>query len=124
MASGRAGRRISASTEARPGPGRGSGGSYNGFVVRRERFVRPRAWAVLAALAAVVVFCAVQERVVRAGVHEYVERQRAAAQGLASPADVGQVMAPWIRRSVRQALAGAAPLLAVAVLLARGRRDA
>jgi hypothetical protein len=93
-------------------------------VVRRERFVRRRAWAALAALAALVVFCAVQERVMRAGVHEYVERQRAAAQGLASPADVDEVMAPWVGRSVRQALAGAAPLLAVAALLAKGRRDA
>jgi hypothetical protein len=55
--------------------------------------------AVFAFVAAVVVFCVVQDRTTAAGVREYVARQR---QALAAPVRIDDVMGPANRRAVEQ----------------------
>jgi hypothetical protein len=94
--------------------------------------------AALVMLAALVVFCAVQERVMSAGVEQYVTLQRSAlatpdgtrssgnaAGGRATPIDLEKVMAPWIASSVRQGLAWGAVTLLLGGSLAgwRSRRE-
>ena len=73
-------------------------------------------------LASVVVFCAVQDRVMTAGISEYVQRQTAALRGRA-PVTVDGVMRPWVAKSVRRGLLwGVCPLLAGFAILAFGGR--
>jgi hypothetical protein len=59
-----------------------------------------RAVLTIAAVAAVVVFCIVQDRVTAAGARQYVELQRAALQGRGAPVAVEHVMGPAVRQSV------------------------
>jgi hypothetical protein len=59
---------------------------------------------VFAFVAALVVFCIVQDRVTAAGAREYVRLQRAAVSGTGHPVTVDEVMKPAVRRSVREGL--------------------
>lgn len=79
------------------------------------------------ALAAFVVFCAVQDREMGAGAGRYVERQRAALAGRGPAVSVDEVMAPAARRSVRRGLiwsgiVGAAGLAGTVIITRRQRR--
>ncbi len=78
---------------------------------------------VLTLLAALVVFCVVQDRITAAGAREYVRLQRAGA-----PVTVDDVMKPAVRRSVRQALLWSAlvvgsGLTGAAIVARRSRRE-
>ena len=55
---------------------------------------------VLTMVAALVVFCVVQDRVTAAGVREYVMAQRAAIARDAPPIPIDSVMRPAVHRSV------------------------
>jgi hypothetical protein len=83
---------------------------------------------VLVTIAAVaVVFCAVQDREMAAGVGRYVAAQRAAVAGRGPAVDVEDVLAPAVRESVRRGLmwaglTGAAGMAAAAVTARRLRR--
>jgi hypothetical protein len=66
--------------------------------------VRPRAILIAAAIAALVVFAVVQDRVTAAGARRYVAVQRAALAGRAHTVTVEEIMRPAIARSVRQGL--------------------
>jgi hypothetical protein len=72
-------------------------------------------------LAAVVVFCGVQDRVTAAGARRYVALHRAG-----TPAAVDEVMRPAVRASVERGLTWAGTVavagLGAAALLRRGRR--
>jgi hypothetical protein len=68
-------------------------------------------------VAAIVVFCIVQDRVTSTGVGQYVVRQRAALTGGGPAVRVDSVMRPWIARSVREGLAWGALPLTVGVVL-------
>jgi hypothetical protein len=77
--------------------------------------------------AAAVVFCAVQDREMAAGVGRYVAAQRAAFAGHARAVNVDDVLAPAARESVRRGLmwaglTGATGLTASAVAARRSRR--
>jgi hypothetical protein len=75
----------------------------------------------IAAVLAAVVFCIVQDRLTAAGARQYVDLQRAAAEGRRSPVTVDEIMKPAVRQSVAQAslwsavvvVAGAAVAFAV-----------
>jgi hypothetical protein len=77
-------------------------------------------------LAAVVVFCAVQDRETSAGVGRYISAQRAALAGRGPAVTVDEVMGPAIRASVRSGLTWSALVSAVGmfgvVLVARRSR--
>lgn len=80
-----------------------------------------------AVLAAVVVFCAVQDREMKAGVGRYIAAQRAALDGRGPAVTVDEVMGPSIRASVRGGLVwsgvvGAVGLTSAAVVTRRSRR--
>ena len=66
--------------------------------------LRPRAIVVISALAALVVFAVVQDRITAAGARRYVAIQRNAIAGHAQPVTVEEVMRPAIDRSVQQGL--------------------
>jgi hypothetical protein len=66
--------------------------------------VRPRGILIASAIAALVVFAAVQDRVTAAGARRYVALQRAALAGRARAVTVEEVMRPAIARSVRLGL--------------------
>jgi hypothetical protein len=66
--------------------------------------LRPRTILVVTFVAALVVFAAVQDRVTAAGAREYVAQQRLALAGRSTPVTTEEVMAPAIRRSVRDGL--------------------
>jgi hypothetical protein len=66
--------------------------------------VRPRAILIVTALAALVVFAIVQDRVTAAGARRYVALQRDAIAGRGQPVTIDEIMRPAIRRSVRQGL--------------------
>jgi hypothetical protein len=51
-------------------------------------------------VAAVVVFCVVQDRLTARGAREYVRRQQAAFAGTGPAVTIDQVMKPAVRRSV------------------------
>jgi hypothetical protein len=55
-------------------------------------------------VAAVVVFCIVQDRLTAEGARDYVQRQRAAIAGAGPAVTIDEVMKPAVRRSVREAL--------------------
>jgi hypothetical protein len=77
-------------------------------------------------VAALAVFCVVQDRVTAAGAHAYAEQSRAASAHLARGLPVDMVMRPAIRRSVRLGLASAAAVFVAgfgaAFVIARGAR--
>ena len=78
-------------------------------------------------LAAVVVFCVVQDRETSAGVGRYISAQRAALAGRGPVVTVDEIMGPAIRASVRDGLAwsglvGAIGLSGAAVIARRSRR--
>ena len=86
--------------------------------------VRPRTILVIAALLAVVVFCVVQDRVTADGARQYVELQRAAAEGQRNPVTVDEIMRPAVRRSVAQASVWSAVVMGTGAITAGmvGRR--
>ncbi len=55
-------------------------------------------------VAAVVVFCVVQDRLTAEGARDYVQRQRAAIAGAGPAVTIDEVMKPAVRRSVREGL--------------------
>ena len=78
-------------------------------------------------VAAAVVFCAVQDREMAAGVGRYVAAQRAALAGRGPAVGVDEVLAPAARQSVRRGLmwgglTGAVGLMATAAATRRPRR--
>jgi hypothetical protein len=91
--------------------------------------VRPRGILVATALAAVVVFAVVQDRVTAAGARRYVALQRAALAGRGPAVTVDEIMRPAIAHSVREGLlwggvvlvSGAGIAAAVARLTVAGR---
>jgi hypothetical protein len=66
--------------------------------------VAPRGILIATALAAVVVFAVVQDRVTAAGARRYVALQRAALAGRGPVVTVDQIMRPAIAQSVREGL--------------------
>lgn len=78
-------------------------------------------------LAAVVVFCAVQDREMGEGAGRYVTAQRAALAGRGPAVSVDAVMAPAVRQSVRRgamwgAIVGVVGLAGTVVVTRRSRR--
>jgi hypothetical protein len=93
--------------------------------------VAPRGILIATALAAVVVFAVVQDRVTAAGARRYVALQRTALAGGGPVVTVDEIMRPAIARSVREGLLWGGVVLVsgvtiAAVVAARGRvgRDA
>ena len=80
--------------------------------------LRPRAVLVITALAAVVVFAVVQDRVTAAGARRYVALQRDALAGRGQLVPVDQIMRPAIARSVQQGLMWGGVVLVAGVSLA------
>ena len=78
----------------------------------------PRVLVVTAFLAAIVVFCVVQDRVTAAGARQYVRLQRAAVAGEGQPVTLDGIVRPAVERSVRQGLLWGGLVLASGVLLA------
>jgi hypothetical protein len=74
--------------------------------------LRPRTILVITAMAAVVVFAGVQDRITAAGARRYAAIQREAIAGRAQPVTVDDIMRPAIARSVRQGLAWGGLVLA------------
>jgi len=89
--------------------------------------VRARVILIVSALAALVVFAAVQDRVTAAGARRYVALQRDAIAGHGRAVTVDEVMRPAIERSVHQGLMwGGAVLVAgasVAGVVSRRQRS-
>jgi len=89
--------------------------------------VRARVILIVSALAALVVFAAVQDRVTAAGARRYVALQRDAIAGHGRAVTVDEVMRPAIERSVHQGLMwGGAVLVAgasVAGVVSRRHRS-
>ena len=80
--------------------------------------LRPRAVLVITALAAVVVFAVVQDRVTAAGARRYAGLQREALAGRGALVTVDQIMRPAIARSVQQGLMWGGVVLVTGVSLA------
>ena len=80
--------------------------------------LRPRAVLVITALAAVVVFAVVQDRVTAAGARRYVALQRDALAGRGQLVPVDRIMRPAIARSVQQGLMWGGVVLVAGVSLA------
>ena len=81
----------------------------------------------MVAIAALAVFCVVQDRVTADGVRRYVTAQRAAAAGQRPPVTIDEVMRPAVRNSFERALwssggVAAAGLAVVALTEWRRRR--
>jgi hypothetical protein len=66
--------------------------------------MRPRTIVVMAAIAAFVVFCIVQDRVTAAGAQRYAALQREALAGRGRPVTIDEIMKPAIEQSVQQGL--------------------
>jgi hypothetical protein len=66
--------------------------------------LRPRLILAITALAALVVFAVVQDRITAAGARRYVAIQRDALAGRAQPVTIDEIMRPAIQRSVRRGL--------------------
>ena len=64
-------------------------------------------------LAAIAVFCVVQDRVTAAGATRYAEQAQAAIAGHRPVTPVAEVMRPAVRRSVRLGLASAGGVVVV-----------
>ncbi len=86
--------------------------------------LRSRTIAMMTCAAALAVFAFVQDRVTASGVREYASRQRAALAGQGTPVTIDEVMAPAVRRSVREGAAWAGSVLIAGVAASRlvGRR--
>jgi hypothetical protein len=86
--------------------------------------VRPRAILIATAIAAVVVFAVVQDRVTAAGARRYVMLQRAALAGRSQAVTVEEIMRPAIAQSVREGLlwGGAVLVAGVAIAVAAAAR--
>jgi hypothetical protein len=86
--------------------------------------LRPRAILVVTALAALVVFAVVQDRVTAAGARRYVALQRDAIAGRGQPVTVEEIMRPAIRRSVQQGLlwSGVVVVGGIGIWSAMGRK--
>jgi hypothetical protein len=84
----------------------------------------PRTILISAAILAVVVFCVVQDRVTADGARQYVELQRAAAEGQRNPVSIEEIMTPAVRRSVAQASVWSAVVMGAGAITAGmvGRR--
>jgi hypothetical protein len=76
----------------------------------------------VSALAALVVFCIVQDRITAGGARQYVALQREALAGRAPRVTIDEVMQPAIDRSVRQGLLAASAVMAFGGLVAWRRR--
>jgi len=87
--------------------------------------LQPRAILVVTALAALVVFAVVQDRVTAAGARRYVALQRDAIAGRGQPVTVDEIMQPAIHRSVRQGLmwSGLVLVAGIGLAMASGRTD-
>jgi len=87
----------------------------------------PRAVIVTSMIAAVVVFCGVQDRITAAGAERYVLLQRAALAGRGPAVTVDQIMRPAVARSVREGLLWGGSVMAaglgIAGATARRRRS-
>ena len=81
--------------------------------------LRPRAVLVMTAIAAVVVFAVIQDRITAAGARRYVAIQREAIAGRGQPVAVDDIMRPAIARSVHQGLVWGAVVLAAGALSRR-----
>ena len=80
--------------------------------------VRPRTLLSVAAVATVVVFAVVQDRLTARGARQYVELQEAAAAGRGDPVAVDEIMVPAVRHSVEQASMWGAVVLGAGVVAA------
>jgi hypothetical protein len=80
--------------------------------------VRPRAILIVTALAALVVFAVVQDRVTAAGARRYVALQRDAIAGRGHAVTVDEIMRPAIARSVRLGLMWAGVVVVSGVAIA------
>src|ERR1051325_6547640 len=87
--------------------------------------LRPRAILVATAVAALVVFAVVQDRVTAEGARRYVALQRDAIAGRGQPVTVDEIMQPAIRHSVQQGLlwGGLVVVAGVGASIAIGRTD-
>jgi len=85
--------------------------------------MRPRTVLLTAFVAAVVVFCVVQDRVTASGAQQYAARQRLALAGQGAPVTLEDVVAPAVRRSVQQGLLWSALVMGGGVVLAAARRS-
>ena len=77
-------------------------------------------------LAALAVFCVVQDRVTAAGARQYVLLQRAALAAGTSPISIDEVMNPAIERSAQQGMLWSGVTFAVGITTAavwRRRRE-
>jgi hypothetical protein len=87
----------------------------------------PRATLAASAVAALVAFCAVQDRVVAEGAGRYVELKQRALAGQGPDVTIDGVLAPAVGESVRRGLTwgggvfGAGAMLAAAVALSSRR---
>ena len=86
--------------------------------------IAPRTVVRVTLMAALVVFCGVQDRTTAAGARRYVALQRDALAAGASPIRIDAVVTPAVRRSVAQGLlwAGAVAVAGLGTALAVRRR--
>ena len=82
----------------------------------------PRTVVRVTLMAAVVVFCAVQDRVTAAGARRYVAQQREALAGRTTPVTIDGVMRPAVTRSVEQGLLWAGTVCAAGLVAAAAVR--
>ena len=68
------------------------------------RRLTPRSVLLASAVASLAVFCAVQDRVVAAGVGRYLDMKRQALAGRGPDVSVDEVLQPAVRDSVRRGL--------------------
>ena len=76
----------------------------------------PSRVVLFAVLAAIVVFCVVQDRVTAAAVGQYVALQRTAIAGAGPSVTIDEVMRPAVSRSVRQGATWGLATLAAGLL--------
>jgi hypothetical protein len=88
--------------------------------------LRPRAIVVVTALAALAVFCVVQDRVTAAGAQRYAALQRDALAGRGRAVTIDEIMRPAVRQSVHEGLLWGGGVLVMGLsaagAVARGRR--
>jgi hypothetical protein len=86
--------------------------------------VRPRVILIVTALAALIVFAVVQDRVTAAGARRYATLQRDALAGRGHAVTVDEIMRPAIAQSVQQGLLWGGVVLVAGVSVAGvvGRR--
>jgi hypothetical protein len=80
--------------------------------------IRPRAVLVITAIAAVVVFAIVQDRVTAAGARRYVMLQRDALSAGGQLVTLDQIMRPAVARSVREGVIWGGAVLVAGLSLA------